>query len=301
MSYKTVEDYGRFTKPAELHKAINTLKGIVCGITSDCGVNTDEIEELLHWCRLHEFLIEKHPFDELIPLIDRAMADGNITNEELQDILWLCTNILNDGGYYNVITSGLQQLQGLLHGLLADNYLSDKEIYLLNRWLSENDFLRGCYPFDEIESLLTAVLLDCKVTSEEREKLCAYFSMFIDLASSKNLNATEFEKKKNELNICGICAVDPQIEFENNIFCFTGKSYKSSRDKIANQIVELGGIYNDNVTNKTKYLIIGNGGNPCWAFACYGRKVEQAIGMRKNGNTILLVHENDFWDCILKN
>ena len=32
---KEVEEYRRFTKPAELHKAVNTLKGIVAGITTD--------------------------------------------------------------------------------------------------------------------------------------------------------------------------------------------------------------------------------------------------------------------------
>lgn len=35
--------------------------------------------------------------------------------------------------------------------------------------------------------------------------------------------------------------------------------------------------------------------NPCWAYACYGRKVEQAIGLRKAGSQLLLVHEADFW------
>ena len=32
---KEIEDYRTFTKPAELHKAVNTLKGLVAGITTD--------------------------------------------------------------------------------------------------------------------------------------------------------------------------------------------------------------------------------------------------------------------------
>ena len=49
---------------------------------------------------------------------------------------------------------------------------------------------------------------------------------------------------------------------------------------------------------KTNYLIIGSEGNTCWAFSCYGRKVEKAMEMRKNGVNIVLVNEIDFWDSI---
>lgn len=52
------------------------------------------------------------------------------------------------------------------------------------------------------------------------------------------------------------------------------------------------------VSNKTDYLIIGADGNPCWAYACYGRKVEVAVKLRKEGGKILLVHEYDFLDAL---
>ena len=48
------QDYRLFTGPAELHKAINTLRGIVAGISTDTTVQSDEIAELAHWCSLHE-------------------------------------------------------------------------------------------------------------------------------------------------------------------------------------------------------------------------------------------------------
>ena len=52
----------------------------------------------------------------------------------------------------------------------------------------------------------------------------------------------------------------------------------------------------NSVSKKTNYLIVGDDGNPCWAYACYGRKVEKAINLRKEGAQIIIVHENDFWD-----
>lgn len=49
--------------------------------------------------------------------------------------------------------------------------------------------------------------------------------------------------------------------------------------------------------NAADFLVVGADGNPCWAFACYGRKVEMAIDYRKQGCKLLIVHENDFWDA----
>ena len=39
-----LSDYQVFTKPAELHKAINTLRGLVAGINSDAEVDVKEIQ-----------------------------------------------------------------------------------------------------------------------------------------------------------------------------------------------------------------------------------------------------------------
>ena len=59
---KELEAYRNFTKPAELQKAINTLRGIVSGISSDRDVSNSELTELAHWCELHSELRNRHPF-----------------------------------------------------------------------------------------------------------------------------------------------------------------------------------------------------------------------------------------------
>ncbi len=63
-------------------------------------------------------------------------------------------------------------------------------------------------------------------------------------------------------------------------------------------ISALGGIPTKSLTKKTDYLIVGDNGNQAWAFACYGRKVEKALELRKNGHKISLIHEFDFMDAI---
>ena len=67
------------------------------------------------------------------------------------------------------------------------------------------------------------------------------------------------------------------------------------RDRI---ITSLGGKFNPNITNKTRYLVVGNDGNPCWAFSCYGRKIEDAVNRRKSGQNLSIINEVDFWDIV---
>lgn len=70
------------------------------------------------------------------------------------------------------------------------------------------------------------------------------------------------------------------------------------RREIAERIKSLGGIVKNNISKKTNYLIVCTAGNPCWAYSCYGRKVDEAIKLRKNGVPITIVSETDLWDII---
>ena len=132
-------EYRQFTKPAELHKAINTLRGIVAGISCDQGVSGTEIQELVHWCSIHEHLRDRHPFLELLPTIQQSIHDGVIDEDEQKDILWLCNNFTDSSSYYNEMTSSIQFLNGMIHGMMADGKLNDKEIYSLRLWLDANE------------------------------------------------------------------------------------------------------------------------------------------------------------------
>ena len=294
---KELEEYRMFTGPAEMHKAVNSLAGLLVGISSDGTITQDEFNELKMWYDNHRGLIQYHPFSEIVPQIDAALADGVLDLEEAQDLIWLC-NQLTSEGYYSLMTSALQQLQGIMHGILADRIINDEEIRGLQEWLEVNEFLKGCYPFDEVDSLLASILADGTVTEEERNTLAAFFSEFIDTRDSCNLSEPEMEALRAQYSVDGICACDPAIEFEDHMFSFTGTSSRAKRTEIAEEIVAHRGIFNNNVTKNTQYLIVGGEGNPCWAFSCYGRKIEKAMEMRKNGSTIAIVHENDFWDAL---
>lgn len=293
-----MEEYRRFTKPAELHKAINTLRGIIAGISTDSDVNSKEIQELVHWCSIHENLRNKHPFSEILPVIDKVCSDGFITEDEAKDVLWVCSSFAESGSYYDEITSSIQFLSGMIHGVMADGVLEDREIHAIKSWIDTNDFLAGTYPFDEINSLLTVCLADGKIDEKEREELIAFFSNIIEFKNSFNLSENKYAGLREKYSVSGICSVAPDIHIKDCDFCITGESYRAKRHDMAELIRLMGGNCKGSVSKKTDYLIVGNAGNPCWAYACYGRKIEEAMALRKAGEKVQIINETDFWDKV---
>ncbi len=137
-------------------------------------------------------------------------------------------------------------------------------------------------------------MADRKIDEDEHEKLKVFFSEFVDV---RGHHAILEPPVADERSLKGLCAVCPQITFAQSLFCFTGASGKGKRAELADRVKQLGGRVTNCVSKTLNYLVIGAEGNPCWAYACYVRKVEAAVKLRKEGYRILLVHEHDFHDA----
>ncbi|OOQ56728.1 DEAD/DEAH box helicase [Mucilaginibacter pedocola] len=288
--------FRKFTSKSEADKAINSLKGILLGINMDGEVNDAEVAELMGWCAAHHDLINRNPFKEFMVSISEALSAKDHRSEIINDLYWLCQKYETDSYYYDAATSDLQILQGICHGILADGYVADAEVFELKKWLDENRHLASYYPYDEISALITDVLADGKIGSDERLQLMACFNEFAKLNNTRV--SAEIKQDTKQASTMGIYTASPDITATGKSFCFTGVSTRAKRTDIEQVVLKLGSKFQNNVSQKTDYLIIGDGGNPCWAYACYGRKVEQAINLQKQGHQIALLHENDFWNFV---
>lgn len=284
------------TAKARADKAISTLKGILIGIKSDDKVNQTEVDELEKWAINHRDLINRNPFKEFMTIIEETISDNIPATETVEDLYWLCQKYENDNFYYNTVTSDLQILQGICHGILADGVIEDKEVHQLETWLEQNTHLNTYYPYDEIRSLILSIVSDGKIEEEELLVLKAYLNQFVNL-ENKSIEH-QLNRETQDINISGHCTSNPDIDIDRKTFCVTGVLKSGNRASLEKQISDLGGIPTKTLTKKTDYLIVGDNGNSAWAFACYGRKVEKALEMRKGGHTILLIHEFDFIDVI---
>jgi hypothetical protein len=288
--------YFHLAGKARLDKAINSLLGIVEGIAIDAKINAKELKYLHDWIDAQRSVAHRHPFNELVPVVENALHDGVLTVEEKADILWLCERLSGDKAqYFDAITGDLQRLHALLAGVAADAVISPDEVSGLSQWLEQHEQMRTCWPYDEVDALVTAALRDRKIDREEHEQLLHFFSEFGQLGSSKALSQNLVGDSPT---VKGLCAVAPSITFRGSLFCFTGASKRMTRRELQALVADRGGSTTESVGPRLNYLVIGAEGNPCWAYACYGRKVETAVSLRRQGHRIVLVHEYDFHDAV---
>lgn len=288
------KDYYHFTNKSRLDKAINSLLGIIDGISADSIINNAEIRFFETWLSEHQEYESLHPFNELCPLVINTLYDCKISEEERSDIVWLCEK-LRSNEYHNAVTSDIQYLHALVGAIASDNFINEKELNEISNWLSSHEHLMRCWPYDEISSLVVSVMTDKHISPQEHETLLRFFREFFSSGDKRTISQPFISENTR---IQGLCAICPEIIIEGNSFCFTGSSSKYTRKQFSELVRSLGGTFNDTVTSYIDYLVIGAEGNPCWAYACYGRKVEQAVNLRQKGSKILLVHEHDFNDAV---
>lgn len=215
--------------------------------------------------------------------------------EELADLLWFFESHKRGNPYFDQVTSDLQQLLGIIDGITADGKISKDEIEMVLAWIEEHRELAGCWPFDEFETIFTVVLKDGEIRDKEHEALLYFLNDFVSTQHHRTpINPVIPESAFTT----SVCAMDPQVEFDGKVFSATGELKKARRAELKNVIEDLGGIFKSTLTKDTNYLNVGADGNPCWAYSCYGRKIEKAVEMRKAGSQLLVVHEFDFWDNV---
>lgn len=287
-------EYAKFTRRARLEKSVNSLIGLVEGIAIDGRINPSEITFFNRWLVEHQELKDLHPYNELIPRVQEAIEDGVFSAEERDDVRWLCDRLCSTE-YYDKTTAELQRLHGILGGVIADGVVTEEELRGLSQWMNEHEHLRTCWPYDEVGSLITTVMADKKIDEREQKILMNFFSEFVHVLDEKTIVSPSISV---ETTLVGLCAVCPEIDFKGQRFCFTGSSTRHTRAELTSLVTSLGGEVAGFPSSKVSYLIIGAEGNPCWAYACYGRKVEMAVKLRKEGARILIVHENDFHDAV---
>ncbi len=293
-TFETYENapFKKFSNPALIERDLQFLKGLIQGINGDSVINDIEYSELTNWINSKKEYENKQPYHSIIHALREAISDKYLTVDEIENIIWFCDQYLNRTDYFDSITLGIQELLGVIKGIVIDKKINDKELSYLDNWLEENQYLKNTWPFDELYNVVTAILSDQVVTEEEKQSLFDFCSGIVGLNSdNKSISTTSLLKT-------GYYQIDPEIILQENTFCITGVSNKYKRKEIAEKIELYGGYVVNNVSSKLNYLIVCDEKNACWAFTCYGRKIEEAIRHRKNGAPLIIVHEYDLYDVI---
>jgi hypothetical protein len=285
--------YSKFCGPAQLERDLNILYGFLAGIQSDKEINDLEIQSLLNWVNSVQHCRDKYPYKILVEKITDVLEDGLITNDESDDLLWLCGQYLNHNNpYYNVITSRIQQLSGLVSGIIADRVINQSELLSLEAWLSENYFLSGTWPFDDLVKAVSAITNEKSISTALHNELLKFCDVLNVIPGSDN--KSNGKKLVESVQTDGI-----QIFIPESSFCLTGASKRFTRKQIADIVEMYGGIIQNSVSGKLHYLVVCDDKNACWAFASYGRKVEKAIQLKAQGTGPHVIYEEDLFKCLM--
>ena len=251
-------------------KALHTLAGILTGIGLDGVISEEEVEELRRWLLHNQSLASRHPaVAEALIAVEGVLADARVTTEELEDLRALCERAQRHTEFYDWMTHTLQTLHGVIHGVLADGILNEIEVRKLGEWLDDHADFRQFWPLTEIDTLITKAVADQRLTAEERDEISAFLAGFTRVRR-------EVSGVPPTATVRGICATAPEIVFGGKRFCFTGRTEARTRSQLEEVVRLKGGICQDRVNRELDYLVVGTRGNNCWAYACYGRKIEEA-------------------------
>ncbi|MBF0170686.1 MAG: BRCT domain-containing protein [Nitrospinae bacterium] len=91
----------------------------------------------------------------------------------------------------------------------------------------------------------------------------------------------------------------PEVLHDKRIFCFTGRFAFGARNKVEGEAISRGGAIKTSPTQKTDYLVIGTFASREWMHTSYGRKIEQAVELKKKGHAIAIVGEEHWAQSLL--
>jgi hypothetical protein len=194
-------------------RLLHELEGLLQGIQADGVISAPEVLRLRRWLAENEPYAWRHPFSELTTHLERVLADGVITTDECEDLLFVIGKLTTVNPYFDALRAGVQVLMGLLAGISADKQLDNAELRAVSEWADTWSHLQGLWPFDECCTVVTAIQASGRV-DEHKEFL-------FDLARQFPV-AGELHEQTGELPpmlITGVCAVDPCITFQDCALC----------------------------------------------------------------------------------
>lgn len=287
---------------SEVFRSTERLKGLLIGISIDNKINDIEIGSIYQWVMENEHLHYREPFKSTITLLKQILADGVVTEDERNELLEWCQYF---SGRCHIpeeyATRAIRLLHGTVHGITLDGKITDTEINNFKSWLDTFKVFKDIWPFCDFISLVDHILEDGVITPSERNEFYRFCSEFSETIILDAVIQDQIYQENWMKTGCPVfrpftyyCDRDVSIVFENKCFCFTGPARYGARSALNKIVISLGGSPKNNISSLVDYLVIGAQSSPCWAYSTYGRKIEAAIKIQKEGGGITILHEDDF-------
>jgi len=282
-----------FHASANFQKEFNSLIGIATGLVADNYITKGELDFFDLWIREQKHANMMPFYNEIIDALSEAKNDDVMSEhhkETLAELIQLA--IENEVVFTKISTTDekniTNRLIGVVRGLLADDVLNNTEIESLHNLISSH-----INPlFSATNDILTNIKDFNNITQEQRNALKIELNRII--GGSIHEHGV----------IDGMTANIPfdTLPKEFNLYCkrfvLTGNFYTMSRKQMGTLIESFGATQSRHVNGVADLLIVGGMASKDWAFSSFGRKIEEAITLRKEGNGLLIVDERQMADYL---
>jgi hypothetical protein len=178
----------------------------------------------------------------------------------------------------------LSEMLGLAKGLLADGIVSEAEATLLREWTARHPDAVEQWPVNVLKDRLDRAFSDGQIDAHERRDLHELLTALVGGTAGVIAGADAATELPVDRPV-------PAIIWRGSVFVFTGKFAFGTRADCQRQALQRGGLCEQNVTQRTRYLIIGTFGSRDWVHTPFGRKIEKAVQYRASGQRLAIVAE----------
>lgn len=178
----------------------------------------------------------------------------------------------------------MDELLGLVRGVILDGEVTDAEARGLQRWLTSRPEIATEWPASVLSQRLERIFADGRVDEEERGELLA----LLQKVTGERPDLPTAERGATRLPVDD---PEPLIPFNGQTFVFTGKFVYGTRAECEKVAVQRGARCASSVSKKVDILVIGAIGSADWIHSTYGRKIEAAVDLRSAGHPISIVSE----------
>lgn len=277
----------QFNAQRNSRKALDSLIGICRGILADGVVDPEEQAFLHNWLLEHRSFHRDSDVMDLMDLLDELPDRPSV--EELEDLKRIleCIVEFRRKPPANLVNA-INRLLGIVSAIVSDREINDQEIFFLRDWLEEVDAalqFKDVWPGNVISERIERILADGAITIAGRADLLAALDSLVGDGAKHGVPS-------------GLSSIldahrPDRIEFENAQFCFTGKFLSGTRKDCESAVMARGATTGSKLTKnqKLQYLVIGTLASRDWVHSSYGRKIEKAQELSREGYPVVILEE----------